>query len=138
MEVGYRTAVAARWSDMDSFRHINNAAVVTLLEEARIPWLFAPERPTAALADGVFLADLRVRYRGQLVLEDSPVEVVMWISRIRAADFTIVAELRPPGHRRGGARIGGQPRATGRRRPGESAHPPALAGRARLPRGVPT
>ncbi|WP_200175369.1 acyl-CoA thioesterase [Tomitella cavernea] len=97
MEVGYRTAVAARWSDMDSFRHINNAAVVTLLEEARIPWLFAPERPTAALADGVFLADLRVRYRGQLVLEDSPVEVVMWISRIRAADFTIVAELRPRG-----------------------------------------
>ncbi|WP_182346776.1 acyl-CoA thioesterase [Tomitella gaofuii] len=97
MEVGYRTTVAARWSDMDSFRHINNAAVVTLLEEARIPWLFAPERPTAALADGVFLADLRVRYRGQLVLEDSPVEVVMWISRIRAADFTIVAELRPQG-----------------------------------------
>ncbi|MDN5757139.1 MAG: thioesterase family protein [Tomitella sp.] len=97
MEVGYRTTVAARWSDMDSFRHINNAAVVTLLEEARIPWLFAPDRPTAELAKGVFLADLRVRYRGQLVVEDSPVEVVMWTSRIRAADFTIVAELRPKG-----------------------------------------
>ncbi len=95
MEVGYRTTVAARWSDMDPFRHINNAAVVTLLEEARIPWLFAPEQPTASLADGVFLADLRVRYRGQLVLEDSPIHVVMWVSRIRAADFTVVAELRP-------------------------------------------
>lgn len=97
MEVGYRTTVAARWSDMDAFRHVNNAAVVTLLEEARIPWLFAPERPTAALAEGVFMADLRVRYRGQLAVEDSPIEVVMWISRLRAADFTITAELRPSG-----------------------------------------
>lgn len=97
MEVGYRTTVVARWSDMDAFRHVNNAAVVTLLEEARIPWLFAPERPTAALAEGVFMADLRVRYRGQLAIEDSPIEVVMWISRLRAADFTITAELRPSG-----------------------------------------
>ncbi len=97
MEVGYRTTVAARWSDMDPFQHINNAAVVTLLEEARIPWLFAPERPTAALADGVFLADLHVRYRGQLAYEDGPLQVVMWVGRVRAADFTIVAEVRPAG-----------------------------------------
>ncbi|WP_196812257.1 thioesterase family protein [Nocardia sp. CNY236] len=86
--------VDIRWSDMDVFQHVNHARMVTLLEEARIPWLFEDGRPTAALREGCVLADLRVRYRGQLRHEDTPLDIAMWIQQLRAVDFTIGYEVR--------------------------------------------
>jgi acyl-CoA thioester hydrolase len=34
----YSLPLAARWGDMDSFNHVNNAAFATYLEEARMQW----------------------------------------------------------------------------------------------------
>nr|WP_280446972.1 acyl-CoA thioesterase [Nocardia brasiliensis] len=90
----FHTQVEVRWSDMDAFQHVNHARMVTLLEEARIPWLLEPGRPTAALGTGCVLADLRVRYRGQLRHEDTPLDIAMWIEQLRAVDFTIGYEVR--------------------------------------------
>ncbi len=98
--VGFHTRVVVRWSDMDAFQHINHARMVTLLEEARIPWLFEDGAPTVTLRDGAVIADLRVRYRGQLRHEDSPLDVLMWVEQIRAVDFTIAYEVRPGERRR--------------------------------------
>ncbi|GAB2630231.1 thioesterase family protein [Prescottella soli] len=95
--VGFHTKVVVRWSDMDAFQHINHARMVTLLEEARIPWLFDDGAPTVTLRDGAVIADLHVRYRGQLRHEDSPLDVLMWVEQIRAVDFTIAYEVRPGG-----------------------------------------
>lgn len=82
---------------MDAFQHINHARMVTLLEEARIPWLFEDSRPTVTLRDGgAVIADLHVRYRGQLRHDDSPLDVFMWVEKVRAVDFTIAYEVRPP------------------------------------------
>lgn len=96
-QFGYQAEVVVRWSDMDAFQHVNHARMVTLLEEARIPWLFADGRPTAGLRDGAVITDLHVRYRGQLRHEDSPLDVVMWTEKVRAVDFTIGYEVRPGG-----------------------------------------
>lgn len=93
----FHTPVAIRWSDMDAFQHVNHARMVTLLEEARIPWLFEDGRPTAALRNGCVLADLHVRYRGQLHHEDTPLDVAMWIEQLRAVDFTVAYEVRAAG-----------------------------------------
>lgn len=82
---------------MDAFQHINHARMVTLLEEARIPWLFEDSRPTVTLRDGAVIADLHVRYRGQLRHDDSPLDVFMWVEKVRAVDFTIAYEVRPRG-----------------------------------------
>ena len=90
----FHTKVEVRWSDMDVFQHINHARMVTLLEEARIPWLFAEGRPTLSLRDGCVIADLHVRYRGQLRHDDTPLDVAMWITQLRAVDFTIGYEVR--------------------------------------------
>ena len=90
----FHTKVEVRWSDMDVFQHINHARMVTLLEEARIPWLFAEGRPTLPLRDGCVIADLHVRYRGQLRHDDTPLDVAMWITQLRAVDFTIGYEVR--------------------------------------------
>mgnify|MGYP002129822987 CR=1 FL=1 len=49
---------------MDAFQHINHARMVTLLEEARIPWLFEDGAPTVTLRDGAVIADLGLRVVG--------------------------------------------------------------------------
>ncbi|WP_280469617.1 acyl-CoA thioesterase [Nocardia brasiliensis] len=103
----FHTQVEVRWSDMDAFQHVNHARMVTLLEEARIPWLLEPGRPTAALGTGCVLADLRVRYRGQLRHEDTPLDIAMWIEQLRAVDITIGYEVRAGAPRPGDPPAGG-------------------------------
>lgn len=93
----FHAKVEIRWSDMDVFQHVNHARMVTLLEEARIPWLFEDNRPTVALRTGCVLADLHVRYRGQLRHEDTPLDIAMWIEQLRAVDFTVGYEVRANG-----------------------------------------
>jgi acyl-CoA thioester hydrolase len=85
------TDVAVRWSDMDVYGHVNNARVVTLLEEARTQLLFGEgaRRGAQALADGVVVVELMVSYRQPLVYSDNPVRVQLWVSELRAASFTV-------------------------------------------------
>ncbi len=87
--------VPLRWTDQDSFRHLNNASVVTLLEEARIGLFFE-----AAVADGIdgfaaglLVAALHVDYRRQVAYRAHPVRVVMWVDEVRAAAFRVNYEL---------------------------------------------
>jgi acyl-CoA thioester hydrolase len=85
------TDVAVRWSDMDVYGHVNNARVVTLLEEARTELLFGEgaRRGAQALADGVVVVKLAVRYRMPLVYSAKPVRVRLWVSELRRASFTL-------------------------------------------------
>ncbi|WP_238419039.1 thioesterase family protein [Gordonia sp. 'Campus'] len=94
---GYLVKVPVRWSDMDVYAHINHARMVTLLEEARIPWLFYDGRPTAPLRDGCLVSDLHVKYQAQLRHSEGPIEVTMYVQRLRAVDFTVGYEVRAAG-----------------------------------------
>jgi acyl-CoA thioester hydrolase len=87
----FSTDVAVRWSDMDVHGHVNNARVVTLLEEARIELLFGEgaRRGAGALISGVVVVELAVRYRQPLVYSARPVRVRLWVSELRAASFTL-------------------------------------------------
>jgi acyl-CoA thioester hydrolase len=87
--------VPLRWTDQDSYRHLNNASVVTLLEEARIGLFFE-----AAAADGIdgfaaglLVAALHVDYRRQVGYRAHAVRVVMWVDEVRAAVFRVCYEL---------------------------------------------
>jgi acyl-CoA thioester hydrolase len=86
--------VHVRWSDIDMYQHINHATMVTILEEARIPFLrepFGPEIETI----GLLIHEVNILYKGQLRLIDSPLRVTMWSKRVRAVDFTVGYEVRP-------------------------------------------
>ena len=87
----FSTDVAVRWSDMDVFGHVNNACVVTLLEEARTELLFGEgaRRGAQTLANGVVVVELLVRYRQPLVYSASPARVQLWVSELRAASFAL-------------------------------------------------
>jgi acyl-CoA thioester hydrolase len=78
------------------YQHINHATMVTILEEARIPFLrepFGPEIETI----GLLIAEVNIAYKAQLRLMDSPLQVTMWSKRVRAVDFTVGYEVRPVG-----------------------------------------
>jgi acyl-CoA thioester hydrolase len=76
------------------YQHINHATMVTILEEARIPFL---REPFEAVIDeiGLLIHEVKILYKGQLRLRDSPLQVTMWSKRVRAVDFTIGYEVRP-------------------------------------------
>ncbi|MCC9182230.1 acyl-CoA thioesterase [Mycolicibacterium mageritense] len=75
------------------YQHINHATMVTILEEARIPFLREPfgEEITTI---GLLIAEVNIVYKGQLRLVDSPLQVTMWSKRVRAVDFNIGYEVR--------------------------------------------
>jgi acyl-CoA thioester hydrolase len=93
MSVGFVAPVPVRWSDIDMYQHINHATMVTILEEARVPFLKEPFGVDITTI-GLLIADVRVTYKDQLRLSDSPLQVTMWTKRLRAVDFTLGYEVR--------------------------------------------
>ncbi|MBV7431888.1 acyl-CoA thioesterase [Dermabacteraceae bacterium P13115] len=97
--------VALRWADLDGYRHVNNTALVRLLEEARIQafWpvseeeaeLGAVEQPTAltTLKDSeelqTYVASHRIEYKRTLGYHREGVIVRLWISRIGGASIDV-------------------------------------------------
>lgn len=86
----YLAQVRVRWSDLDAFGHVNNARTVTLLEEARVDWLFveAARHGVDRLTDGIVVSRLQIDYRRSIGF-GLPVEVSMGISDLAAASFTV-------------------------------------------------
>ncbi len=93
MANGFVTPVPVRWSDIDMYQHVNHATMVTILEEARVPFL---HEPFAGDIDttGLLIAEVNVKYKGQVRLTDSPLQVTIWVSRLRAVDFNLGYEVR--------------------------------------------
>jgi acyl-CoA thioester hydrolase len=93
---GFTAPVHVRWSDIDMYQHINHATMVTILEEARIPFLTEPFGDEITTI-GLLIAEVNIAYKAQLRLVDSPLQVTMWSKRIRAVDFTVGYEVRSVG-----------------------------------------
>lgn len=93
VSAGFTTGVRVRWSDIDMYQHINHATMVTILEEARVDFLREPFADDVETI-GLLIHEVQVLYKGQLRLVDSPLQVTMWIKRLRAVDFTLGYEVR--------------------------------------------
>lgn len=93
---GFTTGVHVRWSDIDTYQHVNHATMVTILEEARVDFLREPFAADVATI-GLLIHEVRVLYKSQLRLTDSPLQVTMWTKRLRAVDFTLGYEVRALG-----------------------------------------
>lgn len=96
----YITDVRIRWSDLDAFGHVNNARVLTLLEEARADWLFVTAKADGVthLTDGIVVASATINYRRSIGYGQD-VTAIMWISQLRASAFTVSYELHCEGQR---------------------------------------
>ena len=60
---------------------------------ARVPFLRDPFGADITTV-GLLIADVRVTYKDQLRLADSPLQVTIWTKRLRAVDFTLGYEVR--------------------------------------------
>ncbi|MFI8072199.1 MULTISPECIES: thioesterase family protein [unclassified Streptomyces] len=80
-----------RWADMDAYGHVNNVVFLRYLEEARIDFLFRPEKD---FKQGSVVARHEIDYKRQLVHRHAPVDIELWITEIRAASFTITYEVK--------------------------------------------
>lgn len=76
---------------MDAYGHVNNVVFLRYLEEARIDFLFRPDKD---FQQGSVVARHEIDYKRQLVHRHHPVDVELWITEIRAASFTITYEVK--------------------------------------------
>lgn len=76
---------------MDAYGHVNNVVFLRYLEEARIDFLFRPEKN---FKQGSVVARHEIDYKRQLVHRHTPVDIELWITEIRAASFTIAYEVK--------------------------------------------
>lgn len=97
--------VPVRWTDLDAYGHVNNAAMVRLLEEARIAAFWQPPAeqlalgappPPAALPVGgagaevsTVIASQRLEYTRPLGHRRDGVVVRLWLSRIGGASLSV-------------------------------------------------
>jgi acyl-CoA thioester hydrolase len=90
---------------MDQLGHVNNVTYVDYLQEARVDMLrvHAPASGGEELAEGVVVVRHEVDFVAPLVFRAEPVRIESWVSRIRAASFTMNYEILdelPGGERR--------------------------------------
>lgn len=98
--------VQVRWSDLDAYGHVNNASLLTLLEEARVHafWAGGPEgSPTTAIIDAgpgassvTVIARQESEYLGQIPHHRRPILVEVWIGRMGGASMDVCYEVHAP------------------------------------------
>jgi len=76
-----------RWSDQDALGHVNNARIVTLMEEARIRWT-REDGNTGRFEFGTVVASIRVDYKKPLYYQPEMM-IRMGISRVGNKSFTV-------------------------------------------------
>lgn len=76
-----------RWSDQDALGHVNNARIVTLMEEARIRWT-REDGKTGRFEFGTVVASIQVDYLRPLYYQPEML-IRMSISRIGNKSFTV-------------------------------------------------
>ena len=96
--------IALRWADLDAYGHVNNAAMVRLLEEARIMAFWRapgeePAYPTAVLDGGpgaehhTIVARTEIEYLAPLGHRRDPVIVRLWLGRLGGASVDVSYEV---------------------------------------------
>ncbi|MFI7483380.1 acyl-CoA thioesterase [Kocuria sp. M1R5S2] len=94
MNAVHRTVLPVRWSDQDLNRHVNNARVVTLLEEARISaiahWLGQDGIPDPARPRVVVSLDLDYL---RPIDHGPELRARVWVSRVGRSSYTVAYEL---------------------------------------------
>ncbi|HHW84390.1 MAG TPA: acyl-CoA thioesterase [Actinomycetales bacterium] len=93
--------VPVRWSDLDAYRHVNNAAIVQLMEEARIAlfWHNGTSDDEAMVASSAardlasFVVHQEIEYVAPLAYPRGPLPITMWISHLGSSSIEVCYEI---------------------------------------------
>lgn len=104
--------IQVRWSDLDAYGHVNNAAMLTLLEEARVHGFWADEtpevvEPVETTNPRVFqggpdadtftlIARQEIEYLVPIPHHRDPIDVEMWVGKLGGASLDVCYEIFSP------------------------------------------
>jgi acyl-CoA thioester hydrolase len=99
--------IRLRWSDIDAYAHVNNAAMLGLLEEMRIQafWAAADSsaEPGPAILDGrpgsdtlSLIAHQEIEYLRPIPYGRQPLDCEVWIARLGGASLDVHYEVYSP------------------------------------------
>ena len=93
-----RVPLHLRWSDVDAYGHVNNVAIVELLEQARVLAFWDDADPilpplTAASDVWILVADVAVSYRRVIDHRTQRIDAELSISKCAGASFVIAYRL---------------------------------------------
>lgn len=82
-----------RWSDVDSYGHVNNVKYLEYLQEARIAFLSSLSPGWPRGREGAVLARIDVDYRRPIRFRPEPVVVETWVTRIGRSSYDLAARI---------------------------------------------
>ena len=83
-----------RWGDMDAQGHLNNAAYLDYLQEARVAFLLSGSPVLHHLLDsGVLVVSHQVEYLKPIAFSDRPLTTNLWVDAIGGSRFSIGYEV---------------------------------------------
>lgn len=105
--------IKLRWSDLDAYGHVNNAAMLTLLEESRISVFWHGDLSVDGVSDAAAPVDGRVdggpqgdtltligrqevEYLAPIPYLREPLDVQLWIGRMGGASLDVCYEVCSP------------------------------------------
>lgn len=97
----HRYECPTRWADLDLLGHVNNVAYVDFLQQARVDFVrrLLPDRAgsydggISTPGEGLVVVRHEVTYLASLGERSDPVSVECWVTRVRAATFTLGYEV---------------------------------------------
>jgi acyl-CoA thioester hydrolase len=83
-----------RWGDMDAQGHINNAAYLDYLQEARVAFLLSGSPVLHRLLDsGILVVNHQLEYLKPVAFSDRPLTTNLWVDAIGGSRFSIGYEV---------------------------------------------
>jgi acyl-CoA thioester hydrolase len=93
--VVYRYVCPMRWGDMDAQAHVNNAAFVDYLQEARVDFLLTGPPVMHDLLDtGVLVVQHQIEYLRPVRFHDRGLAIDLWVDTVGGSRFGIGYEVR--------------------------------------------
>lgn len=99
--------IPLRWGDLDAFNHVNNTAMLKLLEEARVRAFWMPEpdedAPTTAVLDSsirsgvlTLIARQEIEYLAPVPYQRYPLDVQLWFGKIGGSSIEVCYDVCSP------------------------------------------
>nr|WP_274635690.1 thioesterase family protein [Microbacterium bovistercoris] len=96
-----------RWGDLDAYNHVNNTAMLKLLEEARVRAFWRPQPgedapDTAVLSTGLdsgvltLIARQEIEYLAPVPYQRHPLDVQMWFGSLGGSSLEVCYEVCSP------------------------------------------
>jgi acyl-CoA thioester hydrolase len=90
----YTHSCPMRWGDMDAQGHVNNAAYVDYLQEARVAFLLSSSPVLQQLLNsGVLVVNHQLEYLKPVAFSDRPLTTNLWVDAIGGSRFSIGYEV---------------------------------------------